>query len=193
MHNLAPVKEQSIGPLGINPVHVRKGGKLMVSFTPWVLTGYFFCFVSLYSPCCPGTHFVDQAGLELTNPPASASQVLVLKACDTTARHTGYFLTTLFKHNFVIEQVPELAENWFHSFPLNAHLQTFPVKPLSCRLGPSFPSVLPSQAASGRLTALWKCILLNPHPSSHMAFSTVSVLAQLIVSQLVGLVLLTYA
>jgi hypothetical protein len=47
------------------------------------------CFVfldriSLYSPGCPGTHFVDQAGLELRNPPASASQVLGLKACATT-------------------------------------------------------------------------------------------------------------
>jgi hypothetical protein len=48
-----------------------------------------FCFfvfqdrVSLYSPGCPGTHFVDQAGLELRNPPASAS-VLGLKACATT-------------------------------------------------------------------------------------------------------------
>jgi hypothetical protein len=39
--------------------------------------------VSLYSPGCPGTHFVDQAGLELGNPPASASQVLGLKACAT--------------------------------------------------------------------------------------------------------------
>jgi hypothetical protein len=29
--------------------------------------------VSLYSPGCPGTHFVDQDGLELRNPPASAS------------------------------------------------------------------------------------------------------------------------
>ena len=29
--------------------------------------------VSLYSPGCPGTHFVDQAGLRLRNPPASAS------------------------------------------------------------------------------------------------------------------------
>jgi hypothetical protein len=40
---------------------------------------YFFFFlvfrgrVSLYSPGCPGAHFVDQAGLELRNPPASAS------------------------------------------------------------------------------------------------------------------------
>jgi hypothetical protein len=46
------------------------------------------CFldrISLCSPGCPGTHFVDQAGLELRNPPASASQVLGLKACATTA------------------------------------------------------------------------------------------------------------
>jgi hypothetical protein len=54
---------------------------------------FFVCFVfvfqdrvSLCSPGCPGTHFVDQAGLELRNPPASASRVLGLKACATTAR-----------------------------------------------------------------------------------------------------------
>jgi hypothetical protein len=41
--------------------------------------------VSLYNPGCPGTHSVDQAGLELRNLPASASQVLGLKACTTTA------------------------------------------------------------------------------------------------------------
>jgi hypothetical protein len=41
--------------------------------------------VSLYSPDCPGTHFADQAGLELRNPPASASLVLGLKVCATTA------------------------------------------------------------------------------------------------------------
>jgi hypothetical protein len=40
--------------------------------------------VSLCSPGCPGTHSVDLAGLELRNPPASASQVLGLKACATT-------------------------------------------------------------------------------------------------------------
>jgi hypothetical protein len=56
----------------------------------WVFLFYFvFCFfldrVSLCSPGCPGTHSVDQAGLELRNPPApaSASQVLGLKACAT--------------------------------------------------------------------------------------------------------------
>jgi hypothetical protein len=45
--------------------------------------------VSLYSPGCPGTHFVDQAGLKLRNLPASASRVLGLKACATTP---GYFV-----------------------------------------------------------------------------------------------------
>jgi hypothetical protein len=40
--------------------------------------------VSLYSPGCPGTHSVDQAGLDLRNLPASASQVLGLKAWATT-------------------------------------------------------------------------------------------------------------
>jgi hypothetical protein len=47
-----------------------------------------FCFrdrVSLRSPGCPGTHSVNQAGLELRNLPASASRVLGLKACTTAA------------------------------------------------------------------------------------------------------------
>jgi hypothetical protein len=50
-----------------------------------------FCFVlfsdrvSLCSPGCSGTHSVDQAGLKLRNLPASASQVLRLKLCATTA------------------------------------------------------------------------------------------------------------
>jgi hypothetical protein len=37
--------------------------------------------VSLCSPGCPGTHFVDQAGHKHRNPPASASRVLGLQAC----------------------------------------------------------------------------------------------------------------
>jgi hypothetical protein len=55
----------------------------------WVVC-LFVCFlgfrdrVSLYSPGCPETHFEDQVGLELRNPPASASKVLGLKACPTT-------------------------------------------------------------------------------------------------------------
>jgi hypothetical protein len=54
----------------------------------WVFSVCLFWFfrdrVSLYSPGCPGTHSVDQAGLELRNSLASASQVLGLKACVTT-------------------------------------------------------------------------------------------------------------
>jgi hypothetical protein len=38
------------------------------------------------SPGCPGTHSVDQDALELTNLPASASQMLGLKAYPTTAQ-----------------------------------------------------------------------------------------------------------
>jgi hypothetical protein len=57
-------------------------------FCIWNNINFFFLVfqdrVSLYSPGCPGTHFVDQVGLELRNPPASASQVLGLKACTTT-------------------------------------------------------------------------------------------------------------
>jgi hypothetical protein len=46
------------------------------------LEGFFRDRVSLCSPGCPGTHSADQAGLELRNPPASASQVLGIKACE---------------------------------------------------------------------------------------------------------------
>jgi hypothetical protein len=47
------------------------------------------------SPGCPGTHSVDQAVLELRNPPASASQVLGSKAC-TTMPGYGIFFTLNF-------------------------------------------------------------------------------------------------
>jgi hypothetical protein len=56
---------------------------------PWASTptsNFFFFGFSLYSPGCPGTHSVDQAGLKLRNPPASASRVLRLKACATKAQ-----------------------------------------------------------------------------------------------------------
>jgi hypothetical protein len=45
----------------------------------WLFETGFLC-----SPGCPGIHFVDQAALEPRNLPASASQVLGLKACTTT-------------------------------------------------------------------------------------------------------------
>jgi hypothetical protein len=64
----------------------------MYGFRVWRLVGvaspavWFQNRVSLCSPGCPRTHSVDQAGLELRNLPASASQVLGLKACTTTAQ-----------------------------------------------------------------------------------------------------------
>jgi hypothetical protein len=48
--------------------------------------------VSLCSPGCPGTHSVDQACLKLRNLLASASQVLGLKECSTTAWPEPSFL-----------------------------------------------------------------------------------------------------
>jgi hypothetical protein len=69
-----------------------------------ILFSYIFCLfvcflffvfrdrVSLNSPGCPGTHFVDQAGLGLRNAPASASRVLGLKACATTPGPFSYIL-----------------------------------------------------------------------------------------------------
>ena len=44
-----------------------------------------WCVCRGYIPGCPGTHFVDQAGLELRNLPALASRVLGLKSCATTS------------------------------------------------------------------------------------------------------------
>jgi hypothetical protein len=64
------------------------GGEATIGVLVWF--GFWYLVfgdrVSLYSPGCPGTHSVDQAGLELRNLPASASQVLRLKAWAITAR-----------------------------------------------------------------------------------------------------------
>jgi hypothetical protein len=60
---------------------------LTADSSPATFTVCLFVFrdrVSLCSPGCPGTHSVNQAGLELRNPPASASQVPGLKACATS-------------------------------------------------------------------------------------------------------------
>jgi hypothetical protein len=62
-----------------SPVHLVS----IFVFCLFVCGFFFFKTGFLCRPGCPGTHFVDQAGLELRNPPASASQVLGLKACTT--------------------------------------------------------------------------------------------------------------
>jgi hypothetical protein len=72
------------------------GPILYKPYTVFCFVLFWFWFfrdrVFLYSPGCPGTYFVDQAGLKLRNPPASASQVLGLKACATTAQLHIHFL-----------------------------------------------------------------------------------------------------
>jgi hypothetical protein len=55
----------------------------------------FWGFLERVFPCSPGfpgTHCTDKAGLEPRDQPASASQVLGLKACTTTARLKKFFL-----------------------------------------------------------------------------------------------------
>jgi hypothetical protein len=81
--------------LAFLPAILKDGKELVFGF-------FFVCLfvlvfqdrVSLCSPGCPGTHFVDQAGLELRNLPASASRVLELKACATTSGLFLFFLVT---------------------------------------------------------------------------------------------------
>jgi hypothetical protein len=76
-------------------VHLYGQSSLCISY--FFLFFLFFVFlrqVSLCSPGCPGTHSVDQAGLELRNPPASASRVLGLKPCATTGRISYFYAST---------------------------------------------------------------------------------------------------
>jgi hypothetical protein len=91
--------------------------------TPWprqlfffFLFGFFFQDKdSLYSPGCPGTHFVDQAGLELRNPPASASRVLGLKACATTAQQgNSYKREYLFETDLQVQRFSPLSSRQEH-------------------------------------------------------------------------------
>jgi hypothetical protein len=95
--SLRPREDQPIEPHGCDVIQ-KFLMNLGVFFLFCFLIFFFFLFffrdrVSLCSPGCPGTrtHSVDQAGLELRNPPASASPVLGLKACATTPGHEPGF------------------------------------------------------------------------------------------------------
>jgi hypothetical protein len=63
-----------------NCMYVRQASYQMIYIFFFVVVFLLLLFfpdrVSLCSPGCPATHSVDQAGLELRNLPASASQVL---------------------------------------------------------------------------------------------------------------------
>jgi hypothetical protein len=82
----------------------------------------FVCFdrVSLRSPGCPGTHSVDQAGLEFRNLPAFASRVLGLKACTTVVLFRFLNLSfpefPYFEFSLLIP-FPFLGLEQFYSFP----------------------------------------------------------------------------
>jgi hypothetical protein len=79
----------------------KEGLKNACPFLFFLSFFFFFFFlvfrdrVSLSSPSCPGTHFVDQAGLELRNLPTSVSPVLGLKACATMPGFLAYFMPSL--------------------------------------------------------------------------------------------------
>jgi hypothetical protein len=68
--------------------------------------------VSLYSPGCPGTHFVDQAGLELRNPPASASRVPLPPECCFISRQGLVFK---FKEDLELLVLPGLQGVHHHT------------------------------------------------------------------------------
>jgi hypothetical protein len=76
----------------IAPLWLAERRMLILSSLVCLFVCLFFpARVSLCSPGCPGTHSVDQAGLELRIPPASAPQVLGSKAC-VTMPDSAHFL-----------------------------------------------------------------------------------------------------
>jgi hypothetical protein len=94
------------------------------------------CIRDRCSPGCPGTHFVDQAGLELRNPPASASRVLGLKACATMPGQTDFYFVFF---NFIFEMVSLCSPDYLGIHSVNQtglklrspHLQsTYPLSHL---------------------------------------------------------------
>jgi hypothetical protein len=68
-----------------------------VLFCFWFFETGFLCIILAV------LDFVDQAGLELRNMPASASQVLESKACATTARRV--FILDKYKNFFHLQLV----------------------------------------------------------------------------------------
>ena len=94
--------------------------------------------VSLSSLGCPGTHFVDQAGLELRNPPASASTFQYLKTVNDPSpvvaqghvmaaaifekRSDGFVCGGLLWKN--LQKMVKLSEegNWLYGQALNCYI-----------------------------------------------------------------------
>ncbi|GAB1302650.1 Ubiquitinyl hydrolase 1 [Apodemus speciosus] len=77
--------DSSTGSPGNHGNHYSDGPNPEVESCLPGVTGF-----SVYSPGCPGTHSVDQAVLELRNPPASASQVLGLQIMSLHPRYISF-------------------------------------------------------------------------------------------------------
>jgi hypothetical protein len=91
--------------------------------TPRFLSCFWFWFCFLCSPGCLGTHSVDQAGLELKNSPASASQELGLKTCTTTTTWLEWFCSLLLCYEGTITQRHGISDLYtgFTNFPHDTH------------------------------------------------------------------------
>jgi hypothetical protein len=96
----------------------------------------------LCSPGCPGTHSVDQAGLELRNLPASASQVLGLKECATTTWHKA--------SSFPPELSPSSLISLLHNYLLTSVI--------------SLPTVSPSSMFLVIVSSMLCLPLISQHP-----------------------------
>lgn len=97
------------------------------------LTVFCFCFdfwdmVSLCSSDCPESHFVDQAGIELRYPPASASLVAKIKSVHHHTQTDWDFYNNLGRL-FVLGQTasPDLCLHMRHLHDLTPvyHITTF--------------------------------------------------------------------
>ena len=75
--------------MGLNQYKKLWRGELCFVFYCFWFVCLFVCLFEidfLCSPSCPRTHSIHQAGLKLRDWPASASQVLGLKACGTASQ-----------------------------------------------------------------------------------------------------------
>jgi hypothetical protein len=82
---------------------------------------FFFLFNTVFlcalcSTGCPGTYSIDQAGLNLRNLTASASQVLGLKACTTTARLILLLFVSFFSYYIQNVTYACIKNCIYHSF-----------------------------------------------------------------------------
>ena len=161
----------------------------------WRLAIYIYLFilvfrdkVSLRSPGCPGTLSVDQAGLELRNPPASAFWVLGLKACAITAQLENYFMYEYFAFPYVCTTCvclvyTEIRWKYWIPWSWNCRLLWAAVWVLGTEQG--------SSAKATSVLTCWAASLLRPWPwtlavkvssvfhyGHRMLFSMISVLLQ---------------